>query len=858
MADDFDKSAAPEEPLEGQRRFGLRRIVKLLRDSKNQQRLIRFSAFVGVTSAIAALVVGVSHMVLYSRTPDGPQISLSDALTALDAGNMNQARDLAAALRRQKSSPAEELGGPAYVLGVAMYYDAERRKTLNPREARALYLLAARYFEEATREGFPPGREGQGRFLLGSSRFSAGQYAESLTPLTDALEKFPEQRSEIHRLLAQAYLLDSTPQLAQGLTHIQEFLNDDGLDDDVREESLLTAAEIQFQLADFEACLGTLDQVPEGSKSSAEALLIRGRIRMQQGDDKNLDRSVEGAESAKESYLAARALFEASEHLNPTEMERKARYLLGLIAIRLGDNELAESEFSHTRHSNYDTAEGLAAGFEEAEVMRALGKDDEAIRAYGRVLRQALDMPVYSNSWISLDELARRAEQAYKDYFADGDFAHAIQMANALVPISSPENSVAMQAEAYRAQASDLQESANKQLAAEAAVLDVEATVSWRKAAALYEQLARLRFATRQYPETIWQAAESYLSGHDYRRAVRLLKVFLANEIRRRHPPALTALGEAELAQGEPAKALEALNECIQSFPTDPHSYRARLLAAEANRELGNQARAKELLSENLENEGLVPSSVEWRESLYALGKIYFLEGLGHETASRLQGVDDPVPANRKKGFKELETAHDAFQHVLLHLSEAVQRDQLRQRDRFAAQTLEARYLIAESYRHAAKLPLRKIGSVSIETTRNQLSVQIQQALSAAAAGYQELQKLLNQKQSESELSRQEASMLRNTYFSHADVLYDLEKYREAIQAYATATNRFQNEPESLEAYVQIANCHRQLNQFSEARGTLEQAKVVLNRIRPDADFKRTTRYKREEWEELLDWLVTL
>ena len=91
-----------------------------------------------------------------------------------------------------------------------------------------------------------------------------------------------------------------------------------------------------------------------------------------------------------------------------------------------------------------------------------------------------------------------------------------------------------------------------------------------------------------------------------------------------------------------------------------------------------------------------------------------------------------------------------------------------------------------------------------------------------------------------------------------ADALFDVERYDEAIQAYSAATNRYQHDPESLEAYVQIASCHRRMGRISEARGTLEQARVVLQRIRPDANFARTTRLARQDWIPLLDWLRTL
>ena len=66
------------------------------------------------------------------------------------------------------------------------------------------------------------------------------------------------------------------------------------------------------------------------------------------------------------------------------------------------------------------------------------------------------------------------------------------------------------------------------------------------------------------------------------------------------------------------------------------------------------------------------------------------------------------------------------------------------------------------------------------------------------------------------------------------------------------------DDPESLEAHVQIATCYRRLRRPNEARGTLEQARVVLQRIRADADFLRTTRLDRQQWDELLGWLRTL
>ena len=55
-----------------------------------------------------------------------------------------------------------------------------------------------------------------------------------------------------------------------------------------------------------------------------------------------------------------------------------------------------------------------------------------------------------------------------------------------------------------------------------------------------------------------------------------------------------------------------------------------------------------------------------------------------------------------------------------------------------------------------------------------------------------------------------------------------------------------------------MASCHRRLNRPAEARGTLQQAKVVLDRLPADAPFANSTNFSRREWTELLDWLNAL
>ena len=102
-------------------------------------------------------------------------------------------------------------------------------------------------------------------------------------------------------------------------------------------------------------------------------------------------------------------------------------------------------------------------------------------------------------------------------------------------------------------------------------------------------------------PTTLSSAADCYLQGHDYTHAAESLELYLKNELRRRRATALLLLGEARLALGQTDQALSTLQECIDTYASDPASYQARLLAAQGNQEKGERGKAEELLQANLE-----------------------------------------------------------------------------------------------------------------------------------------------------------------------------------------------------------------------------------------------------------------
>jgi TolA-binding protein len=279
-------------------------------------------------------------------------------------------------------------------------------------------------------------------------------------------------------------------------------------------------------------------------------------------------------------------------------------------------------------------------------------------------------------------------------------------------------------------------------------------------------------------------------------------------------------VGEAELALENFDRALDALNECIGAYPADAAAYRARLLAAKAHIEKQNLKDAEKLLRENLENGYLTPSSPEWRDSLFAIGSLLQTLGRDEEAIGRLEEFVERYPDS--------------------------------------PQLIDARYLIAEAYRRSARIPREKLQTDTIETSRIAHNKQMQQFLTSAIAQYEQVQDLLTRRQEQTELEPSDQAILRNCYFARGAALYDTGRFDEAIRAYSAATNRYQHQPEVLEALMQIAACYRRLGKPDEARGTLEQAKVMLARINRDAPFSESTNYSREQWLDVLNWYASL
>jgi len=790
---------------------------------------LRAAMLLGACLVSVAGVV-LAGLLILGDSSAGGDVTLEMALDALDSRAFLEARKLAEKLQKRDDLPIEELGGPVFVLGAVSAYEAEDSWS---KERTRYLLLAARYLEEARDRGFPPGREAEGLYLLGKSLYLSGQIPSSRPVLLRALPLNPHLETEIHRLLAGAYLNDANPMLEEALRENGLYLADQQLSTADRHDGLLQRARILLQMEKIPECLATLNQIPPDARNRSEAIVMRGRVLMHEARMlQNKPRATAADQlRAKQNYEAAiRALREAqgADTLG-TQATRKSMYLIGVCYMELGDDRAALARFARTRKLHPNTPEGFAAAFQEAELARRLGRDADALPAYRRILGTVIDPENFSNPWITLDELRSRILDAYQHYLGTQNFETCLQLTRLFYPLFSREQTLQFTAQVHQSWGRSLLSQADELPPEKAKTSRHLGRAQLRTAGSVYARLARLLLATRQYPDELWNSAECYLQGQDYTHAIRVLKEYLQNEPYRRHPEALVKLGEAYLSLDRADKASENLQECIQSHPRDVAAYRARLLASRTQLEQGNVKEAEQLLEKNLVGEMLTPEAPEWRDSLFALGELLYVDHRYEEAIDRLEKF---VRRYAPEGSQTLKASRQAV--------------------------LRAQYLIADSYRRRAREIEDQLAKDSTQTGRVVHAKRIHELYTAALDGYRQIQTRLKDRQEAMELPPLEQAVLRNCSFAIGEVEFAMRQYEAAVKTFSAITDRYQNEPEVLEAFVRIAHAYRRLNEPLKARAALEQAKVVLARMRTETPFTETTNYDRQQWQRRLDWLSNL
>ncbi len=736
------------------------------------------------------------------------------ALEFLDRGDFDQAKKLAEALHADGEA-SEQRAVAGYILGVAGVREAGKA---DAGTRKALFLVAARYLEDALRGGLPDERTGQAEVLLGRSLYDAGQVKVARVALDRALASHPQRSAEIRRLLADSYLHDREPNLPEALRENGLLLALEDLPPAERAEAVLQKAEILDAMGKPEECLAVLADIPSDAGQARAAAVLRGRallseVRALKAKPMDPNRHRE----TQEKLQAALAAVRDTSRLDPAQgiSVRQAGYVVGACLLESGDTRGALEQFVRLRDLAPGTPEGLAAAFQEGNLRSAQGSRAESTLAYCRALDWVGPVEDYRNPWVSLEQLRQRVLEAYRRNLEARNFSGCVELARRMGAAFSPERALQLQAEAERAWGQDLMSQAGSAESAKAAVAATEGRLHLRRASGLWGQLAKLRLTTRHYTEDLWEGAACALEGRDYRGAVRMFEEYLKHEQRARRAQALVGLGESLLSVGRLDEAVAALRRCMDLHSRDVVSLKARLLASQALVDKGDLPAAQRLLEDNLNGESLTPASREYRDSLLALGRLLHRAKRYDEAIRRLEEVVNRYGDSR--------------------------------------QAIEARYLIADGHRRWALEEEQKLRQDLVQQSRSARFRRIRESLTAALSSYRRTQEALLKRQETAELAPLEERMLRNTYYLIGSVLAGLGQSEEAVKAYTAAVSRYPNAPATLEAHVELAWAYRAADRPRDARGSLEQAKLLLARMKPDAPFLETTNYTKEQWAARLD-----
>lgn len=772
--------------------------------------------------------------------------TLEQAFAALDAGELDEARLIAVELRTRDRLPPESRGGPAFVLGTAMAITASAAP--NPEELRNLHEIAARYLQEAADIGFPPGFEAEGAFRLGESLFQVDRFAEAAPKLQTALQLKHPESAALHRMLATAYFLDSEPNLKAALHHNQALLNEKSLTDEALEGAVLQQAEIAFRLNDDGLLNRALAQIRESK--ATQSILVAGKVLEA--------RSLLRGASRPENQANALALRKQARELllavlesgkTPRELQAEAAYFIGKLDFAEKQLDAALTMFSRARRLAGGSALVVAITLEEGDVHLARVNSPDraasAVASYRRVLKPMDSKRPFVNPWLTRDEIAARSISAAEKLLAEREFGAALDLSSALALATDSIDALRLTSQIEMSWGRKLQSDS-----VVAGVVDADRAKSARehllRAAHAYRALAERRLSTREFATLMQQAASLFEDGRDYESARKALTRTLEVQGRTERPETLVMLGKVLLDLDRLDEAIGALNECFLSFRRNPVSYRARLLASHALVEQGKLDDARRLLHANLWEEDLSPESTDWRDSLFALADLLFVQA----RVALAEARDKAAQPNSVK--TEIADAFDRaatlFDEAAQRLSEAVSRYPE------SEQSVLARYQLAECNRCLARNKMRLSDNHPILTAKGKFDREAKEYLALALTDLSIVQTQLNQRADVRELNNTERKLLRNCYFLSADCLFDRGDYDAAIQAYADAAGRYQTEPVAIEAFAQIAASYRKLKRPDDEYTAIGQAQAMLNRLPPNIDFSMTTRATRGEWAEYLSW----
>ena len=527
------------------------------------------------------------------------------------------------------------------------------------------------------------------------------------------------------------------------------------------------------------------------------------------GGDPILKRIQELREQADTHYRQAIGMFgeviRLSDAVNP--WGRAARLLAGLCFAEMGEPRNAENHLRSLIEAFPYSSEAAAAAFLLGEHNRMRGNADAAWRSFAHVFENLRQNDRYASLWMPREMIVERSAEMVRSDIEKRNYTEAVRLLGMLRGVMSAAEIAQLRGETHESWAELLQSQAEVTFGEQGNQLAKEAELQWRSAGAAFATLAQLRSDTLAFSELLWRGAENYRLGKDYRRAIVEYNKFIRTNLRDHRPEVHLRLGEMYLHLDFLTDAAAVLEEALKDFPTHHLVPQIRLVLSYVYYERMEWEKARDLLRLNLISEA-APSSSPYRDSMYALGEICFAQG----------DLDSAIPY--------LEDALKVHPDAL--------------------QAAEANYLLAQAYLRQTEALLAELEENPPEAVRREIESRVQTLRYRAMSFLGQTEHILTDRQRAMGLTDAERLMLRNVHFTECTLLLRMEQYEQAVSRLNMAATMYHDQPEALDALLQMAFALRMTGKDMEAQRTLRQAEVLLNQLEQTGTITDGTEWRNK------------
>lgn len=346
-------------------------------------------------------------------------------------------------------------------------------------------------------------------------------------------------------------------------------------------------------------------------------------------------------------------------------------------------------------------------------------------------------------------------------------------------------------------------------------------------AAAINRRLHAERFVLTdidRYAASLWRAADLFDRAGDQREAIQAYKAFVeALPGDPRHAEARFRMAEALRAMGEFRAAAEAYRDLIAAKESSAGadfgawadaSFVPLAQAYLYDEDASNDAEAERLLTRAVDGTMGGTRTRMFRDALAELAFLYDRTGRPARAIERLDELIERYPDDPQRGLFE--------------------------------------YRLGEANRRLAADIERSLQESLPPTTRAERTAQMRRHRVEAIDHYTRAIERLGAKR-ETDRSLLEDVSLRNAHFYVGDLLGDLGRFEEAIRAYDLARDRYDSEPATLVALIQIVNAHMAQGDLRRARTANERARRFFLSLPDETWDDPTLPMDRADWEAWLD-----